>query len=311
MRKVIGIGETILDILFKENQPYMMIPGGSVFNGMVSLSRLGIPVSFISEIGNDRVGEFIAGFMKSNAMTTEFIDFFSNGKSPVSLAFLNDIKDADYLFYTDYPNRRLNATFPSIQQDDIVVFGSYYALNPSLRERMVEFLEYAKSRKAIIYYDLNFRKAHAHEKIRLRPAIIDNYEYADIVRGSDEDFLNLCDKTDMESVYEEEVRFYCKQLITTHGTGGVNLFTGMFREHYNLSTVVDPVSTIGAGDNFNAGVVYGLIKYGVRYNDLANLNHQKWEQILRCGMDLAKDVCQSYQNYISPEFAAQYKDVYV
>ena len=37
MRKVIGIGETILDILFKDEQPTAAVPGGSVFNGIISL----------------------------------------------------------------------------------------------------------------------------------------------------------------------------------------------------------------------------------------------------------------------------------
>lgn len=37
MRKVIGIGETILDIIFKNDQPHTAVPGGSVFNGLVSL----------------------------------------------------------------------------------------------------------------------------------------------------------------------------------------------------------------------------------------------------------------------------------
>ena len=35
-RKVIGIGETILDILFKNDQPTAAVPGGSVFNGIIS-----------------------------------------------------------------------------------------------------------------------------------------------------------------------------------------------------------------------------------------------------------------------------------
>ena len=45
MRKVIGIGETILDILFKDSQPTAAVPGGSVFNGIISLGRLGLNVS--------------------------------------------------------------------------------------------------------------------------------------------------------------------------------------------------------------------------------------------------------------------------
>ena len=43
MRKVIGIGETILDIIFRGDQPTAAVPGGSVFNGIVSLGRAGIP----------------------------------------------------------------------------------------------------------------------------------------------------------------------------------------------------------------------------------------------------------------------------
>ena len=56
MRRVIGIGETILDILFKNNQPTVAVPGGSVFNGLVSLGRAGANVTFISEVGGDHVG---------------------------------------------------------------------------------------------------------------------------------------------------------------------------------------------------------------------------------------------------------------
>ena len=56
MRKVIGIGETVLDIIFKNEQPIGAVPGGSVFNGIISLGRAGVNASFISEAGNDRVG---------------------------------------------------------------------------------------------------------------------------------------------------------------------------------------------------------------------------------------------------------------
>ena len=56
MRKVIGIGETILDIIFRDEQPIGAVPGGSMFNGLISLGRVGVDAAFISETGNDRVG---------------------------------------------------------------------------------------------------------------------------------------------------------------------------------------------------------------------------------------------------------------
>jgi fructokinase len=307
MRKVIGIGETILDVIFRENRPHVAVPGGSTFNCMVSLSRLGIPVAFISELGNDRIGDMVRDFMQSNGMTTSHIGSLSGRKSPVSLAFLDQSKDAEYIFYTDYPAQRLDdVSFPIINEDDILVFGSFYALNADLRERITDLLEYARLRRAIIYYDPNFRKAHAHEAIRVRSMVMDNYEFANIVHGSNEDFFNLYGKTDMDNVYKEEVEFYCKKLIATHGSGGVTLYTEKMRAHFDVSPVT-PLSTVGAGDSFNAGVIYGLIRHGIGYHDLSLLGELTWEKIIRYGMEFASEVCQSYDNYISPEFAAKHR----
>lgn len=117
MRKVFGIGETILDIIFRNDQPQKAVPGGSVFNGLISLGRLNVPVSFISELGNDRVGDMIRDFMEDNHITTEFVDRFPDGKSPISLAFLDDDKNANYIFYKDYPAQRLEVPLPKIEKD--------------------------------------------------------------------------------------------------------------------------------------------------------------------------------------------------
>ncbi|KAA6331494.1 Fructokinase [termite gut metagenome] len=157
MRKVIGIGETIYDIIFRGEQPSAAVPGGSVFNGIISLGRTGAEVCFISETRNDRIGDIILDFMRNNNVSTDYMNVFPDGKSPVSLAFLDDKNDAEYIFYKDYPKQRLDVVFPQIQEDDIVIFGSFYALNPVLRDKILELLEAARKKKAIVYYDPNFR----------------------------------------------------------------------------------------------------------------------------------------------------------
>ncbi len=305
MRKVIGIGETILDIIFKGNQPHVAVPGGSVFNGLVSLGRLGVDVFFISEIGNDKVGDIIQNFMVENHISTQYVDRYPDGKSPLSLAFLDENHNANYSFYKDYPNQRLNVPFPPIQEDDIFIFGSYYALNPVLRRQVAEFLDYARDRNAIIYYDPNFRASHAHEAIHVMPVVLENFEYADIVRGSDEDFYNLFKQTDLEQVYNDHVKFYCDNFLVTRGADGVNLYTDCFSEHFDTPSI-KPVSTIGAGDSFNAGIVYGLLKYDIRKKDIPNLSKEEWKKIVTCGLDFSSVVCQSFDNYISSDFAHKY-----
>ena len=64
MRKVIGIGETVLDIIFKDDEPVSAVPGGSVFNALISLGRAGVKASLISETGNDHIGRKIIRFME-------------------------------------------------------------------------------------------------------------------------------------------------------------------------------------------------------------------------------------------------------
>ena len=82
MRKVIGIGETVLDIIFRGGQPIGAVPGGSVFNGVISLGRAGVPAAFISEAGNDRVGDTIVQFLRENGVNGDNVNRYPDSKSP-------------------------------------------------------------------------------------------------------------------------------------------------------------------------------------------------------------------------------------
>lgn len=305
MRKIIGIGETILDIIFKNEQPTAAVPGGSVFNGIISLGRLGQNVTMITETGNDKVGGIIKSFMKDNGVDDSCVCMYDDGRTAVSLAYLNERNDAEYCFYKDYPKARLDVEWPEINKDDIVMMGSYFVLNPILRDKVKDFLDYARSREALIYYDINFRSTHASEAIKLYGSILENFEYADIVRGSTEDFQNMFGISDAHEAYRKEVSFYCKRMLCTDADGDIKLMTPVVDKSYKV-TKIETVSTIGAGDNFNAGVVFGIMKNGVGRADLDSLTEDVWDNIVQTGQDLAAQVCQSFNNSISKEFANNY-----
>jgi fructokinase len=306
MRKIIGIGETIMDIIFKDGQPTAAVPGGSVFNGAISLGRLGQKVSMITETGNDKVGEIIKNFMVENGIDTENVCMYEDGRTAISLAWLNERNDAEYSFYKDYPKARLDVEWPRINKDDIVMMGSYFVLNPVLRTKVKEFLEYARQQGAFIYYDINFRPTHKDEAIKLYPNILENFEYADIVRGSTEDFMNMFDISDPIEAYESKVCFHCKTMICTDADGDIQLITPSLRKTYPVEKI-QTVSTIGAGDNFNAGVVYGLMRNNVGADDLDTLSEATWDKVVNMGQRLALDVCQSFSNSISHELAEKLK----
>ena len=306
MRKVIGIGETMLDIIFKNGKPIEAVPGGSTFNGIVSLGRAGVKTVFVSETGNDRVGEYVRDFLRDNNVDTSAINVFQETKSPVSLAFLDKDNNADYIFYRDQKHDHMDFAYPDIQKDDIVVFGSFYAVNPALRPQVSGLLEYARQRGAIIYYDVNFRKAHQADVMKVTPNLIDNLEYADIVRGSKEDFEVLYKKDSAERVYRAETSFYCKRFIYTDGPNPVSVFSNNgFHKEYAMPKT-ETVSTIGAGDNFNAGFIYGMIKYGVTRDDVEQgLSEEVWDKLIATATAFSDDCCKDIINSISKEFGQQ------
>lgn len=305
MRKVYTIGETVLDILLKENQPFAAKAGGACLNTAVTLGRLGLPIYFIGEYGLDEVGNFIDRFLKDNNVSTEYVYRYFDGKSALALAFLNENNDASYDFYKIYPKKRLHIRFPEVSQDDIVLFGSFYAITPEVREILIKFIDHANKQKAIVMYDPNFRKQHLHELPKVKPLMLDNISHSNILRGSNEDFSFMFGTRNADDTYEM-LKDRVPNLLYTASTKGVYLKTPNLSERFDVKKI-EPKSTIGAGDNFNAGVVYSLIKHQIGYKELNHLNADKWGQIITTAVEFATHVCLNYDNYISDDFAKDYK----
>ena len=309
MRKVIGIGETTLDIIFKDGQPINAVPGGSAFNAIISLGRAGVNTTFIAETGNDRVGRRIIDFLKENGVNADYINVFPDSKSPISLAFLDEENNADYLFYKDHPHDRLEFVYPEVNANDIIVFGSFFSVNPVVRPQVADFLEYAHKRGAILYYDVNYRASHKDEIMKITPNLIENLEYADVVRGSRDDFSILYRMPEAQRVYTAEISFYCKKFICTDGANPIEVRAeNGFGKAYDVPKNDHVVSTIGAGDNFNAGFIYGFIQNGITKDDiLRGLSEAQWDQCIASGQQFSAESCKDIYNYISKEYGERLK----
>jgi fructokinase len=305
-RTVYGIGETICDIIFKHNQPQTAKAGGSTFNAMVSLGRMGVDTSFISKIGDDKLGTIILDFMQDNHISSESMTIWEGHKTDIALAFLDEKGDADYSFYKEYDKQFVEANIPEFNKDDILLMGSYFSLNPLLRPLIGRVIKAAKEAQVIIYYDPNFRSSHLHEVNELRPIIFSNMEEATIVRGSDEDFENIFTiKTLTEMTLN--ARKYTEHLLITQGSKGVLVSDRENNFHFPAQELT-PLSTIGAGDSFNAGFIYALLKYNITFDGLKNLEKKQWDKLVSLAVSFSSDVCQSYENYISKEFAQNLKN---
>lgn len=290
-RKAICVGETVLDIILKDGVPLCANPGGSAFNSAISLGRAGTDSYFIGECGGDEAGRMIRDFLTENGVHPDCLREYPACKSTVSLAFLDGANDAHYSFYRDEPSAHQDFIIPDIHAEDVLVFGSYFAVAPSLRAQIRRLLSTAREAGAIIYYDVNFRPSHARDLDSLKPAIEDNIAAADVVRASADD---------LHTVYgDSSVRPSCRCFIRTDGANEVSLFLDGRERKYAVEPL-QPVSTIGAGDSFNAGVACGLIKSGIMRSGLLE---EVWDPVMATALAFARNCCLSKENYIARDFS--------
>jgi fructokinase len=297
LRKVFTIGETVYDIIFSDGSIQTGKPGGSMLNASVSLGRLGIDVSFISELGRDNVGDLIIEFLESNQINTQYIHRFDDGYSPLALAFLDENKNASYTFYKKYPPKRLQQQFPEISKNDIVLFGSFFSIDPEVRKPLKAFIENAKAQGALIIYDPNIRKQHQNQIPDFIEMIFENFSMADIVRASHEDFDVVFKIENAKNAFELLREHGKAKLIYTTGGDKVELMSGNIKMELPVPKI-NVVSTIGAGDNFNAGLIFSLVKQDIHKKDLPQLILGQWKEVLETGIRCSQEVCKSYENYI-------------
>ena len=98
----------------------------------------------------------------------------------------------------------------------------------------------------------------------------------------------MYDLHDGEVIYERVSR-YCKTLILTDGANTIRVYTPDSCETYPVQRI-ETVSTVGAGDNFNAGYIYSMLQ-GSQVQASRIAMAQRWSQ----------DVCRQIGNNISDE----------
>ena len=303
-KRIYSIGETVFDIILKGDAAMGAKAGGAMLNTAVSLGRLGLHVELLSEIGLDDVGEQVIRFLENNEVGTRYIYRFDHGKTALAIAFLDDENEARYTFYKHYPAKRYQIQMPKFKPGDIVIFGSFASLDPATRPFLKELLQNAQHAEAIVIYDPNFRKPHLAELAKVMPFVTENIGMADIVRGSLPDFQMIFNAWNTQEAFYHVQESGCELMIMTDGGNPVHF------KSERLNVKVDPpfnntVSTIGAGDSFNAGLIYGLCKLHLNKNDLFSLKKHEWETLLNIGVAFGSAVCESLENYIPVEFAAK------
>ena len=298
-RKIYCIGESLLDIVFSDNGAVWACPGGSMLNVAVSCARAGLDVALITEYGNDIVGNKINDFLLAEGVDVRYVYKYTGGQTALAIAELDKEAKATYQFYSRTSNEHLQIENPDFTSQDIVVFGSIAALSSQLSDRIYDVICSADKAGAMVIYDPNIRLSKLNNE-PWKERFDRNIHLADLVKASVED---------LNAIYgDEETGDLCAALlekgascvVATHGAGLIEVYSGEFASVYEVPTIT-PVSTIGAGDAFNAGLVKGIVDAGIMKTDvsLLNTNPRLLSGLMHVAMTFAKEVCLSNENFIN------------
>ena len=303
-RKIYCVGEAIYDIIIKGGKPVDGKVGGALLNTAVSLGRCGLPVEYIGDTGDDSIGDLMRTFLKDNHVGTKYFTAYSKSKSRLAVAFIDDVNHPNYVFYKLNTPQIPKLSFPDINTDDIVIFGSFFGIKEVIREDMVSFLKDAKSKGAIILYDPNFRVNHLPILEKVKPFIIENMELAHITKGSNDDFKLIFETEDIDTTVfglsaKPDVFIY------TANKHGVWHRIKEETNHFKVKEIA-PLSAIGAGDAFNAGLAYSIYNKGITADNFIDYFKDNIDDILQIADDFAEDVCLSFDNYAGEDIIEKY-----
>lgn len=302
MRKVFALGESLLDIISKNKKVITEKAGGSMLNASVSLARLKVTIYLISEFAKDEDGHKIESFLQCNGVDQSYIARYKNGKTALARAHLDSDNNAKYTFEKDYPFQRLKIDIPNFNIDDILLFGSIYAIDNKINSVLSQIISAADKSQSLIFYDPNIRTSNLKDDDEHK--VIKNIQNACIIRASDEDFKNVFGVKSFDEACLYIPDLDSKIFIYTCANRGVYVKSPLFNAFYKVPHI-KVISTIGAGDSFNAGLIHAFIIHDVNKNNVLAINEKQWGFIIQHAIKIASNVCMSYDNYISDEFAKE------
>lgn len=294
---VYTLGESLLDIIFSSLEEIVAKPGGAMLNTAVSLGRCGIEVSLISELGDDETAQEIIKFIKENGVNTKFIKKYYHQNTSVALAFLDENKIPSFSIHKSYPDQRRLISPAEFHSDDILYFGSLYSLDQKIRSEIMSILVRAKQAGAMLCYDPNIRK-HNLDDPEIKQALIENIHLSDIIKASEEDLLNIFGNLQAEEYLRKirELNPGAIFIITRGEKGAIGFKDELIIDLPAIKTNI--VSTIGAGDAFNAGIVNAIVKS----HNKSRKERDILEKIMVSGIEFSAAVCGTMDNYVDLNF---------
>ena len=246
--KIPSIGETIL------GTKYNVGPGGKGCNQAIAIARLGGEVNFFSKIGKDDYGKLALKTLIQNKIKTDYILQNENLQTGVAGIFVDKSSGNNAInVITGAPS---TLTLNEVKE------------NLNIIKKSKIFLTQLEIPKDVTLHCLKTAKENNVLTI-LNPAPASNlpeefFNYIDYFTPNEKEAefftgLKITNENEAKEASKKIINMGVKKVIITLGDKGLFYSDGK-EDIYLKATSVKAVDTTGAGDAFNGGLAFGLLK---------------------------------------------------
>jgi fructokinase len=248
---VVVVGEALVDVVVSADGTVAEAPGGSPLNVAVTLSRLGVPTTLVTALGDDARGDRIAQHLSASGVALgDGARSLPATSSAVARLRADGAATYDFDLHWDLPDRPLPPA-------TVVHSGSLGLFLPPggevVRGRLEEAAEHS-----LVTIDPNARPTLLSDAAATRTAFEQVCAHAHVVKLSDEDADWLYPGRPVDGLVAHLLGLGVRLVGITRGAAGVRLASAAGAADV-AAPRVQVADTIGAGDSFMGALIQQLV----------------------------------------------------
>lgn len=288
---LIAMGRVSMDLFSEQvGSPFATISsfstgvGGSPSNVAIGSSRLGLKTALITGVGEDKVGDFVLQQLAKEGVSCQYIRRKA-GRTGLAVVGVEPPGTFPLTFYRENP-ADLNITIEDLTAIDfsqtkaVLVSGTGLA-KVTRRDATFFAAEKAKQAGAKVFIDLDLRPDQWHDAraygvnlrafLALADCVIATEEesYAALLENTNDPKQTVIGALNSEQLerLERHLRLELKTpgfpelWVLKRGSRGVSLFSKAQNPLDVSGFKVEVVNTVGAGDAFASGFIYGVLQH--------------------------------------------------
>jgi len=275
--EVVCIGETMLMFappryeLIECSDIFRAYNGGAESNVAIGLERLGVHTSWISKVPSNALGRKVVNEIRGYGVDTSRVIWTEEGR--IGLFFVEfgaqprpstTIYDRAGSAFSTLKSEELDWQFIS-QAKVLHLTGITPALSETCRRTTIEIVKRAQALDLPVSFDVNYR-AMLWGKEEAKKTFDEILPNVNIIIATQPDAVLLLGKesTPRQMLQQLKAKYECDIVALTLGSEGSMAFDGDYFYDSCAYPIEEQVNRLGAGDAFDAGLLYGYLKFDLQ-----------------------------------------------